>query len=301
MFITKNIVVRDGLKISYRVYDTGQNHDTRPLICLAGLTRNSRDFYPFCEALQGHSARSRLIITIDSRGRGQSDRDPDATHYTLPVEAGDVLDVMNAEGIAQADFIGTSRGGLILHLLAGIAPERLGALVFNDVGPEIGLEGMRQIQSYLDPNPEPRSRRMVLTALKLVHGDAFPALDASDWEEMVDALYVPISAIGDYAAAKMDADVLMLPDFDPAIAAMVKSMDLSAPLPDLWPLFDLLRDKRLLVVRGENSKLLTEDTLVAMKQRHPGMAVMNAPGQGHAPLPHLGELPQAISAFLDAG
>lgn len=301
MFITRNIVIQDGLKISYRVYGTGEKHDTRPLICLAGLTRNSRDFHPFCEALQGHSARSRLIITIDSRGRGQSDRDPDATRYTLPVEAGDVLDVMTAEGIAQADFIGTSRGGLILHLLASIAPERLGSMVFNDVGPEIGLEGMRQIQSYLDPNPEPRSRRMVLTALKLVHGDAFPALDAADWEEMVDALHVPISAIGDYAAAKMDADVLMLPDFDPAIAAMVKSMDLSAPLPDLWPLFDLLRDKRLLVVRGENSKLLTEDTLFAMKQRHPGMAVMNAPGQGHAPLLHLGELPQAISTFLDAG
>lgn len=299
MFTTDYLEVPDGLKLSYRIYGAGKAHDARPLICLAGLTRNSRDFHPFCEALQQSSGRSRMIIAIDSRGRGLSDRDQDKTRYTLPVEAGDVLAVMDALGINQADFIGTSRGGLILHLMAGMAPERLGSIILNDVGPEIGIEGMRQIQSYLDPNPAPRSRRMVLTALKLVHGDAFPALDGSDWEEMVDALYSPLAIDGADAGNQGDPDAHLVPDFDPAIAAMVKSMDLSGPLADLWPLFDLLKDKPVMVIRGENSQLLTEDTLSAMQQRHPSLVTAIAEGQGHAPLLHLGPLPQAIAAFLD--
>ncbi len=239
-------------------------------------------------------------MTIDSRGRGGSDRDPDASRYTVPVEAGDVLAVLDALDIREADFIGTSRGGLILHVLASMAPERLGAIVLNDIGPEIELEGMRHIQAYLDPHPAPRRRREVLAALKIVHGEAFPALTEEDWQEMVDSLYRPLDPLQD-SALSQDPETMLLPDFDPAIAAAVKALDLSAPLPDLWPLFDLMNEKKVMVIRGENSSLLSQKTVGKMRERHPGLEAVVADGQGHAPLLHVGGLAQQTKAFFDVG
>lgn len=290
--------VPDGLNLAVRIYGHLDPAEVRPLICLAGLTRNSRDFHPLAEILTESAKGRRTIVAIDSRGRGSSDRDPDQSRYSVPVEAADVLAVMDHLAIRQADFIGTSRGGLILHVLAGMAPERLGSVVLNDIGPVIGLEGMRQIQSYLDPDPVPRPRRAVLAALKIVHGEAFPLLAEGDWNEMVDALYRPADAPVLPRGSSDDVADWLVPDFDPAIAAAVKQLDLSAPLPDLWPLFDLLKETLLLVIRGETSALLRHETLRDMQARHPRMEIVKAKGQGHAPLLHLGGLAEAIHGFL---
>jgi hypothetical protein len=56
----------------------------------------------------------------------------------------------------------------------------------------------------------------------------------------------------------------------------------------------------LMVVRGENSKLLTTASLEEMARRHPGMTTKIAIGQGHAPILHLGDIPLAIRHFLAA-
>lgn len=291
--------VPDGLNLAVRVYGHLDRDEGRPLICLAGLTRNNRDFHPLAEILTERWKGKRSIVAIDSRGRGLSDRDPDASRYSVPVEAADVLAVMDHLGISEADFIGTSRGGLILHVLAGTALHRLGSIVLNDIGPAIGLEGMRQIQSYLDPDPVPQRRREVLAALKIVHGEAFPLLEEGAWNEMVTALYRSADPSRSATSASDDVEDWLMPDFDPAIAATVKQLDLSKSLPDLWPLFDLMKDKRLLVIRGENSVLLNTQTVFEMQARHSRMDVLEAKGQGHAPLLHLGGLVEAIGRFLD--
>lgn len=256
-----------------------------PLICLAGLTRNGRDFQPLAERLTSGPQGPRTVILIDSRGRGLSERDPDPARYSVPVEAADVLTVMDTLDIPKADFIGTSRGGLILHVLGATAPERLGKLVLNDIGPVIGLKGMRHIQAYLDPSPRPARLREVIAALRIVHGDAFPALGADDWEEMARAIY-------------RGPEEAMIPDVDPAIAAAVKALDLGQPLPDLWALFDNLTAMPMLVIRGEHSRLLEPQVLEEMLRRHPKAESFIAAGQGHAPLLHLPDVYAAIAAFL---
>ena len=40
----------------------------------------------------------------------------------------------------------------------------------------------------------------------------------------------------------------------------------------------------VLAIRGENSDLLSEETLTEMEVRHPGLERFIVPGQGHAPL-----------------
>lgn len=289
MFTTRKIRTPDDLSLHVAIFGRWPDPapDARPpILCLPGLTRNGRDFYPFAQAMAGDAACPRSVITIDARGRGGSDRDPDESRYTVPVEAGDVLAVMDALGIEKADFVGTSRGGLILHILAAQALPRLGRLVLNDIGPVIETEGLRQIQAYLDPSAPPLSRADVVSALKRVHGPSFPALDEADWVDMADALY------------RQEGERLVA-DYDPAIARQTRALDLSQPLPDLWALYDLMGPLPLAVIRGEHSALLSVDTVEAMRRHHPGLTVIEAAGQGHAPLLHRADVIGPLRAFLN--
>ncbi|TIT57439.1 MAG: alpha/beta hydrolase, partial [Mesorhizobium sp.] len=126
-----------------------------PVVCLPGLTRNARDFHEL--ALRLSSQTERKVVAFDYRGRGQSAYDPDISHYTVGVEAGDVLAGLAALDIEDAGFIGTSRGGLIIHVLGAIAPAVLKAVVLNDIGPVIEAPGLAHIRSYLDGAPKPRT------------------------------------------------------------------------------------------------------------------------------------------------
>ena len=188
-------------------------------------------------------------------------------------------------GIPQAIFIGTSRGGLILHLLIGLKPDLIAASVLNDVGPEVGLEGLRHIQSYLSSGTAPKTRSDAVARLKSIHGGDFTALESADWEEMADAIYV-------------QKDGVFVGQYDPAISEALKSLDLSKPGPTLWPQFEALATKPLLVIRGENSLLLTHETLNEMQQRAAGMNICVSPGQGHAPILHHASIYPAIESFL---
>jgi pimeloyl-ACP methyl ester carboxylesterase len=87
-------------------------------------------------------------------------------------------------------------------------------------------------------------------------------------------------------------------DFDPAIAAQLQTLDLSQPLPDLWPQFAAFGEIPLMAIRGEHSRLLSEETLGKMSQRRPGLQKFVAHGQGHAPLLHRPDVFAAIVEFL---
>ncbi len=61
-------------------------------------------------------------------------------------------------------------------------------------------------------------------------------------------------------------------------------LDLEAPLPVMWPLFEGLGHAPVLAIRGGNSDLLSDETLREMARRHPACDTFTVPGQGHAPL-----------------
>ncbi len=229
----------------------------------------------------------RRVISISSRGRGLSDRDPKPDRYTIPVEAGDVVTVLDKLGIETAAFIGTSRGGLILHVLAMTHLARIERLVLNDIGPVLETEGLKQIQGYLGSRRLPSSFDDAAELLRATHGAEFPALSDQDWAGMARALYREI-------------DGKLTADFDPAIAEQFRAADLSQPLPDLWPQFVLFSDRPVMVVRGEHSRLLSRDTVAEMARRHSGCVAIVANGQGHAPLLHLDGLADDIGRFLAA-
>ncbi|PBB98237.1 alpha/beta hydrolase [Mesorhizobium sp. WSM3862] len=275
----------DGLKLHARIYGEA-NSGGWPVVCLSGLTRNARDFHELALYLSGKAKTPRKVVAFDYRGRGRSDYDPDISHYNVGVEAGDVLAGLSALGIEEAGFIGTSRGGLIIHVLGALKPAALKAIVLNDIGPVIEAEGLAHIRSYLDRAPRPKTFAEAVDAQRRVHGGGFPALTDADWARMVGAIC-------------RDTDAGLVPDFDPALVETLANVDFSKPLPDLWPQFNALAAVPLLAIRGGNSTLLSTATIEEMTKRHPGMETITVEGQGHAPFLETGNLPKKIADFLD--
>ncbi|MBB6483219.1 alpha/beta fold hydrolase [Rhizobium lusitanum] len=288
-FLVRTIAAEDGLKLYVRDYigDAQATQERPPIICLPGLTRNSRDFHQLAMLLAYHSAAPYRVLTLDARGRGRSERDVDKSHYNLVVETQDVVSLCSTLDIPKAVFIGTSRGGLVMHLLAASRPDLLKAAILNDIGPAIEKPGLAEIRDYLNRDRKPADRDDAVAILRENHGATFTALADGDWQDMAGAIY-------DFRDGKPVAD------YDPAIAQQLLALDFEAPLADLWPQFEAFNDTPLMVIRGENTKLLSTRTIEDMARRHPGMVIKSVAGQGHAPLLHLGDIPEVIRSFLSA-
>jgi pimeloyl-ACP methyl ester carboxylesterase len=286
-FVEHRFKSLDGLTLYARDYgnENPATNGRLPLVCLAGLTRNSRDFHQLALHLSTLPDEPRRVVTIDTRGRGLSDWDPDASHYNIVTEAGDVVAGCAALGISKAAFVGTSRGGMVLHVLIASKPDLIGAVILNDVGPAIGTEGLKLIQSYLGRKPEFASLKDAAAALKIVHSAAFQTLTDEDWNDFAEATFRVI-------------DGKLQSDCDPAIAQGMAQLDLSQPLPELWDQFDAFRSVPLMTIRGENSLLLTGDIVDAMKKRNPDMRALLVPKHGHAPILHVDGIPDEIVSFL---
>lgn len=284
-FESRSVLAADGLRLHLRDYGSHLTGGL-PVVCLPGLTRNCRDFHQLAIFLSTHKTLPRRVIAVDYRGRGLSDRDTNKANYTIAVEAQDVVNICTALDIHRAIFIGTSRGGLILHLVAGWRPDLLAGIVLNDIGPVLELAGLRHIQDYLGRAQVAASWGQAAAMLKSTHGDDFPALCDDDWREMAWALY-------------RDKDGKLEGDFDPAIAEALVNADMKEPLPDMWEQFAAMTATSLLVIRGENSRLLSLETVEDMIRRHHKAHQIVAYGQGHAPLLHLDGIAIELKQFVD--
>lgn len=278
----------DGIRLYARIYgdDSLETLHRTPIVCLPGLTRNSADFHQLALQLAGNESAPRRVVCFDLRGRGKSQRDKNRDNYIIQVEADDILSGCAAFGIKHAVFIGTSRGALIIHALAAIRPSILVAAILNDAGPEIEGAGLAQIMAYQDRLTAPGSLEDAVALLRDTQGCAFTALSEEDWMEYVRPMFV-------------EKNGKLNPNFDPAIVEMLRGVDLNTPLPTLWPQFEGLRTIPLLTIRGENSSLLSTKTVEEMTSRHTEMETITAEGQGHAPILHLGVLPETITAFIE--
>ena len=275
----------DGLRLHARIH-TPSKKSHGDVICLPGLTRNCRDFHDLALYLSQTADRPKRVIALDARGRGLSEYDTDYQNYNVVTEAGDVLAMLAALGIESADFIGTSRGGILIHLLAAMEPTVLKRIVLNDIGPVLEGEGLMRIKMTLERAPKPKDWDDAVRVQRDLYGHEFPALTLQDWSMHARAIYREIKP------GKITAD------FDPKLLKTLESFDPSAPIADLWTQFGGLAAQPLMVIRGENSKLLSAGTVAKMKLLHPKMAHLAVPGQGHAPMLWTAELPEKIAEFL---
>jgi pimeloyl-ACP methyl ester carboxylesterase len=260
----------DGTGLAFRDEGTGL-----PLLALAGLTRDSRDF----DYLARHLPVEIRLIRLDSRGRGESDWAAPET-YVVANEAKDALALLDHLQIDRAAVLGSSRGGLLGLVIAATARHRLLGLCLNDVGPIVERDGLERIGAYVGVEPTVATLEEIADRMPA----AMPGFDRVPplrWQEETIRHYV-----------QLDGRVGLT--YDPALR---KSFDsaMAAPLPELWPLFDACEDLPLALIRGAASDVLSPATAVEMRRRRPDIVFAEVPHRGH--IPFLDE-PEAVAVIL---
>lgn len=260
------IPASDGIRLHVRMHepDTASLGD---VICLPGLTRDWRDFEPLADRLASEGYR---VASLDFRGRGLSDHDPLAMHYHIPYEAIDTLQVMASLHMDRAHFIGTSRGGMVTMYLATIARDKILTATLNDIGPVLELKGLMRIASYVGKT-RPIARWDEAIASLQRTNPGFESFTADDWIRFARATFV-----------ERDGALAML--YDPAIGHVFSMIDPTKPFPTLWPWYEALKDLRTLIIRGENSDLLSTETCTEMRAHNPAAKLFIAQGEAHAPM-----------------
>lgn len=276
----------DGVPLFARDYPAADGAARLPVVCIHGLTRNSRDFEDMAPWL---AASGRRVLAVDVRGRGKSGRSADPMRYQLPVYARDMLAMLDALGIARAHFIGTSMGGLITMMLAARHRRVIASAILNDVGPEIDPAGIARIAGYAGQPVAIETWDDAVAHFKRTSSVAFPNLADDDWRVLTERACI--------------ADEQGRPqfDYDPSIAVPIMAKPLPRRSLLAWLLFlRLARSRPTLLIRGELSDLLSQSIAAKMRRAAPRMAYAEVAGVGHAPLLSEDAAKHAIGAFLEA-
>jgi len=274
---------RDGLTLYARDYPAAGEGGRLPVICLHGLTRNSKDFEEIAPIIAGWGRR---VIAADVRGRGQSEYDSNPKNYRPPVYARDVVEMMAALDIQRAIFLGTSMGGLITMTLMAIRPSVIAAAILNDVGPAIAPEGIARILGYAGKKANISDWNDAANYVRRTQSVAFPDFGDEDWHRFAQRTF------------RQGPDGPEL-DYDPAIAS-----PLSKPPSKLAPwiagfLFRRLARKRpTLLIRGAISDVISSEIADRMQLQAPGMKRVDVPNVGHAPMLSERAAVDAIDKFL---
>lgn len=278
-FRERRITAQDGLSLYLRDYGDA-NAAQPPVLCLGGISRNSRDF----EALAPHLATHRRVVCPDYRGRGLSDYDVDPSNYTPAVYLRDVIDILTALDLHQVVVIGTSIGGLLSMALASARPGALRAVVLNDIGPELDPAGIARIKGYLGGNRRWTDWDEAIAFLKQIFQHA-GLTSREDWLVYAKRIFIEDDGGG------------LRQNFDPAILNQFKSAP-DKPM-SYWPAYLALRHIPLLAIRGELSDILNLETFERMAVEIPDITAITLAGVGHAPMLDEPEIVSAIDDFLD--
>jgi len=261
-FRERRITAQDGLSLYCREYGDPLSPGV-PVLCLPGLARNSKDFH----RLALHLSDRRWIVCPDYRGRGRSAYDPHNENYQPATYLNDLRHLLAAVGLHRAAVIGSSMGGLLACAMGAAMPTVLAGVVLNDVGPDIGGDGLQRIVTYLSQdNPQPDWDSAVRAFRTL-----FPTLSLrteEDWRAAAEATWYE----GDDGVLHYDWDIHII---DPVRK--------NRPLPDLWALFRSLGRYPVLAIRGGVSDVLLPETFDRMAAAHPGLDRLTLDGVGHVP------------------
>jgi pimeloyl-ACP methyl ester carboxylesterase len=269
----------DGLKLYYRDY-VGQS-DKSAILCLHGLTRNSRDFACLAEEL---GSTWRLIVP-EMRGRGKSDYANDTNTYLPSVYIDDVKLLIESLQMSRFIVLGTSMGGRMAMLMADHYKSRMKALILNDIGPEVEVKGIERILGYVGHGRSYDTWVHAAKSLRDSHNDCFPKYKIDDWLDLAKRTMI------------LGQNGRVILDYDMGIAEPYRLTNASEQ-PSLWESFASLTSIPMLVLRGELSDLLSERTVARMLAEHNGLRTVTVPMVGHAPSLAEPEAVEAIKRFL---
>jgi len=299
----------DGFhRIAYTEWGDARNPHI--VLCVHGLSRNSRDFDRLAAALEA----DHRVICMDVVGRGDSDWLADKSGYSFSTYlsdaaaliarvttpgAGGLLENLHARlggnrPVAKLDWIGTSMGGLIGMLLAAKPGSPIRRLVMNDVGPFVPWDALIRLKGHVGSETRFATYDEVERYVRRAC-ESFGQLDDEYWQHLAR-----------HAAIREDDGGYRL-RYDPAISrGLPVHRDPELPIGpeflrgiDLWAIWDALRCP-VLVLRGAESEVLPQGTVEEMQRRKPNLKVVEFNGVGHAPALASREQIDVVREFLNA-
>ena len=247
--------------------DWGPIGSSVPVICVPGLTRQGRDFDFLAAEL---ARRGRRVLCPDLPGRGRSGRLLSPLQYILPQHCADVTAVCLATGAETIDWVGTSVGGLIGMVLAGLPGSRIRRLVINDIGPTVPVAAEARIGEKLVDMPKAFKTFDEAVAF---YCSAFP-----DYGELDDTCWRHIARHSiEWSETEQKFRLL----FDRGIIwAYHFYRYYSMPL---WPFWRNIKIP-VLILAGEKSDFLPLSLAVEMQTQNPRARIVRIPGVGHTPM-----------------
>ena len=271
----------DGLRLYYRDYS--QASTGVPVLCLPGLTRNSRDF----ESLASRISETRRVISPDLRGRGKSQYDPDWRNYHPGQYAADLWMMLDELQLEEVVIVGTSLGGWLAMLLNHQRPGRIAGAVMNDIGPEADPTGIARVVATAGRLDVVATFAEAIEQAKSVYSIAFPDWNDEQWRVYTETTY----RVLDDGRFDLNFDR----NIGHAAREGVSGLDI-----DPWAMFDDLASVPTLLIHGVLSDILTAPIIEKMRQRRPDLQVVPVRDRGHAPLLDEQEAVDAITTFLES-
>ena len=268
-------------RMAYLEWGDPRNRDV--LVCVHGLTRTGRDFDELARLLCSQFR----VVCPDVAGRGASDRLPDPALYAMPQYLADMVTLIARLDVETVYWLGTSMGGLIGMALAAQSGSPVAKLVLNDAGPVVARAALERIQGYLGKAPSFANVGEAEQYIRSIAASFGPHSDAQ-WRFLTE-IWLRKNDDGSWRA-----------HYDPRIAESFRAAMPEKDL-ELWGLYDTVRCPTL-VLRGEQSDLLSRATTAEMARRGPRAKVVEIRGVGHAPtLLHADQIAVVRDFLLEGG
>lgn len=248
-------------RLSY--LEWGERDNPEVLICVHGLMRNAHDF----DYLARELSKEYRIICPDIVGRGDSDYIGSTLIYNFTQYISDMVALISRIGVSEVNWLGTSMGGIIGMMMASMPKTPIKKLILNDVGMVIPSLAMTRIATYARNDLGFQSLDEAKKYFKLIM-PAFGIRDEEKWDHIVKW------------GTRQAQDGTHKLAYDPAIGQAFVSVSANdIHLETFWN--DLKCP--VLVLRGEDSDLLTPEIINKMSILQPQMDVIEIPNAGHAP------------------
>jgi pimeloyl-ACP methyl ester carboxylesterase len=237
-----------------------------PVMCVHGLTRQGRDFDYLAYRL---AAEGRRVLCPDLVGRGRSGRLSNPNEYALPQYCADMNALIAKAGAQQVDWVGTSLGGMIGIVLAGLPGNPIRRIVINDIGPYVPWSGLARLGGYVARMPQAFATHTDAEAYFREVLAPFGALSDEHWGHLV-RHSIAWDADAERFATLCDPEI---------VRAFRNPWHYSI---DLWKYWKAIRIP-ILVVRGEGSDLLPSALAGRMERLNPAATIRTFADCGHAP------------------
>jgi esterase len=137
--VDKDIILH---RMRFHYLDWGTSGKT-PIVFLHGGGLSAHTWDIVCLAFRRHYH----CLALDQRGHGDSEWSPEM-EYSREAQTWDLECFVDELGLEKLILVGMSMGGLNSLAFAGKHSDRLHALVIVDVGPDLHVEGAKQINDF---------------------------------------------------------------------------------------------------------------------------------------------------------